>query len=142
MAVSLSRQCGAAVGSDKVISHFGRARTERILYCIYHVASLREVLPRPAIYDSDMSSSTQQDDDGANDLHALAFSTSQMRARILGCHQLFSKRKESHLLEVTRFARDAPHAPSTHSFTCSSQLLAYFGDGANDPGGQSSDLEI
>jgi len=89
-----------------------------------------------------MSSSTQQDDNSANDLHALLFSTSQIQARILGCHQLFSKRKDSHLLDVTRFARDASHTSSTHSFTSSSQLSAYFDDGANGSGGQGSVLEI
>jgi len=89
-----------------------------------------------------MSSSTLQDDEGVNDLHALALSTSQIQARSLGCHQLFSKRKESHLLELTRFARDASRTPSTQSFTSSLQLSAYFGNDTNDADGQSSDLEI
>ena len=141
MPVSPSRQCGAPQDWIRPCRGFGKARSEHVL-----IANITERLCAksyyPAIHNSDMSFSTRQDDESAHDLHALALSTSQLQACILGCHQLFSKRKESHLLKVTRFARDASHTPSTQSFTSSSQLSAYFDNNPNDADGQSSDLEI
>ena len=89
-----------------------------------------------------MFPNTQQDDMDAHDLHALALSTSQIRACILGCNELFSKRMDSHSLEVTRLTRDASHIPSTRRFTSSLQLSTYFNNDASDAGEERSGLEI
>jgi len=86
--------------------------------------------------------SSQQDDKDAHDPHTLALSTPQIQAGIFGCKQLFSKHKDSHLLELTRFTCDASHALSTHSFTSSLQLSAYLDNHMNDTGGKDSSLEI
>lgn len=89
-----------------------------------------------------MIPSSQQEDKDAHDPRTLALSRPQIQTSIFGCKQLFSKHNDSHLLELTRFTRDAPHTLSTHSFTSSLQLSAYLKNGEDDAGEQGSGLEI
>jgi hypothetical protein len=89
-----------------------------------------------------MSLDHQQDDREMYDLCTLALSASETQARILDCDQLFSKHKDSHLLEVTRFTHGACHAPSTHSFSSSLQLSAYLDDDTSNVGERGSEVEI
>ncbi|KAH7076862.1 hypothetical protein BKA63DRAFT_291670 [Paraphoma chrysanthemicola] len=89
-----------------------------------------------------MSLDHQRDDREMYDLCALALSASETQARILDCDQLFSKHKDSHLLEVTRFTHGACHAPSTHRFSSSLQLSAYLDDDTSNVGERGSEVEI
>jgi hypothetical protein len=109
--------------------HIARSlRYKRLIFSAVYVAEIFLVYP--------------QDDQKMHDLRALALSASQTQARILNCDQLFSKHRNGHLLEVTRFTHDASCAPSVHSFTSSLQLSAYFNNDASNMGVQGSSLEI
>ena len=89
-----------------------------------------------------MSLERQHDGREMYDFCALALSASQTRGRTLDCDELFSKRSESHSLELTRFTHDASHTPSTHRFTSSSQLSAYFEDDKSNMSEQRGSLDI
>ncbi|KAF2129636.1 hypothetical protein P153DRAFT_22948 [Dothidotthia symphoricarpi CBS 119687] len=84
----------------------------------------------------------QQDDQEMRDACALALSASQIRACTLNCNELFSKHRDSHLVEVTRFTSNASCVPSVHSFTSCVQLSAYFDNDTSNVGEQEAGLEI
>jgi hypothetical protein len=73
-----------------------------------------------------MTSGCHHSAQGLHSSQALAFSESMTRARLLNSEHLFSKHKEGHVVELTRFVSDAVSTSLSHRFISCEQLSTYF----------------